>query len=235
MVVFADQSVGTRMKKAFFQLAAEKREKIVGACLAEFGAHDFERAALDRIVEAAGISKGGLYEYISSKEELYLFIVELSYGRLYEYLHLSLDHEGRVLPADLLQRFSLVSRTAIDFYIEHPEMIGIIARTSRIDDPALAEKARGIFDEHFSSIFDSAEEAGTRLPEGPARGAPEMDTREDEERLPPRDVVGNGHRYGGHPLQRGVGFHPGHPGKGHLFELRPRFYLDSSFFCASAD
>jgi AcrR family transcriptional regulator len=152
------------MKKAFFQLAAEKREKIVGACLAEFGAHDFERAALDRIVEAAGISKGGLYEYISSKEELYLFIVELSYGRLYEYLHLSLDHEGRVLPADILQRFSMVSRTAIDFYIEHPEMIGIIARTSRIDDPVLAERARAIFDAHFSSIFDSAEETGLAFP-----------------------------------------------------------------------
>jgi AcrR family transcriptional regulator len=149
-------------------LPAEKREKIIVACLAEFGARDFEKAALDRIVEAAGISKGGLYEYISSKEELYLFVVELSYTRLYNYLHASFEREGRpeprILPEDLLERFAVVSRAAIDFYVEHPEMIGIIARTSHIDESALAEKARAIFDEHFSSIFDSAGDASLAFP-----------------------------------------------------------------------
>jgi AcrR family transcriptional regulator len=156
------------MKNVFFQLPPEKREKIVRACLAEFGARDFEKAALDRIVEAAGISKGGLYEYIASKEELYLFVVELSYARLYEYLHARLGQGGLgegaasggilpgILPGDLLERFAVVSRAAIDFYVEHPEMIGIIARTSHIDDAALAEKLRAIFDQHFASIFDSA-------------------------------------------------------------------------------
>jgi AcrR family transcriptional regulator len=163
MVVFADRSVGNTMKKAFLQLPAEKREIIIRACLAEFGARDFEKAALDRIVEAAGISKGGLYEYISSKEELYLFAVELSYARLYEYLHLSLDHKGKALPADLLERFSVVSRSAIDFYVEHPEMIGIIARTSHIEGE-LADKARAIFDRHFSGIFDSAGDLGLAFP-----------------------------------------------------------------------
>ena len=161
------------MKHAFFQLPPEKREKVIAACLAEFGSHDFDKAALDRIVEAAGISKGGLYEYISSKEELYLYAVELSYTRLYDFLHASLERDGGAreagrpavgLPADLLERFSVVSRSAIDFYVEHPEMIGIIARTSHIDEGALAQKARAIFDEHFSSIFDSAEEGGLAFP-----------------------------------------------------------------------
>lgn len=152
------------MKNVFFQLSSEKREKIVAAALAEFGARDFEKAALDRIVEAAGISKGGLYEYIASKEELYLFAVEQSYGRLYEYLHAKVEREGGKLPDDLLERFSVVSRAAIDFYVEHPEMIGIIARASRIDDGDLAEKARAIFDRHFASIFDSAAEAGLAFP-----------------------------------------------------------------------
>jgi AcrR family transcriptional regulator len=168
------------MKKVFFQLPPEKREKVVRACLAEFGARDFEKAALDRIVEAAGISKGGLYEYISSKEELYLFVVELSYARLYEYLHARLGEDaagvGRaarslqkgilpgILPGDLLERFAVVSRAAIDFYVEHPEMIGIIARTSHIDDGALAEKTRGIFDQHFASLFDSAGSFGLAFP-----------------------------------------------------------------------
>ena len=103
------------MKQSFFKLQEAKREKIVSACLAEFGRYGFEKAALDRIVTAAGISKGGLYEYISSKEELYLYIVERSYAGLYEYIHDSLERAGSKLPADLLERFSVVAKTAIGF------------------------------------------------------------------------------------------------------------------------
>jgi AcrR family transcriptional regulator len=152
------------MKKAFYQLPEEKREKVVRASLSEFGERDFEKAALDRIVAAAGISKGGLYEYIASKEELYLYVVEQSYSRLYEYLHESLEREGKALPDDLLKRFAVVSRSAIDFYVAHPEMIGIIARTSYIDDPGLADKVRVIFDLHFSSMFGSVGTTGLAFP-----------------------------------------------------------------------
>ena len=152
------------MKPVFFNLPAEKREKIIQASLAEFGRRDYEKVALDRIVELAGISKGGLYEYISSKEELYLFVVEYSFTRLYDYLHSSLEREGKSLPEDLLERFAVVSRAAIDFYVEHPGMIGIIARTAHIEDGNLAEKARSIFDEHFASIFDSASQADLAFP-----------------------------------------------------------------------
>jgi AcrR family transcriptional regulator len=152
------------MKSIFFKLPDEKREKIIRACLAEFGARDYEKAALDRIVEAAGISKGGLYEYISSKEELYLFVVDLSYSRLYEYIHSTLERSGSSLPEDVLDRISVVSRTAIDFYVEHPEMVGIIVKTAHADDPALAGKLGEIFDRHFSGIFDSAGESGLAFP-----------------------------------------------------------------------
>ena len=55
------------MKQAFFQLLPEKRDAVLKAALAEFGAHDFAAASLDRIVATACISKGGLYEYIASK------------------------------------------------------------------------------------------------------------------------------------------------------------------------
>jgi AcrR family transcriptional regulator len=152
------------VKSIFYKLPDEKREKIVRACLAEFGARDYEKAALDRIVEAAGISKGGLYEYISSKEELYLFIVELSYSRLYEFLRARLERSGAILPEELLDRFAVVARLAFDFYLEHPEMVGIIVKTGHIDDAALAGKADEIFDRHFSGIFASAGTEGLAFP-----------------------------------------------------------------------
>lgn len=152
------------MKKAFYSLSDAKRERLIAACLSEFGARDFDKAALDRIVEAASISKGGLYEYISTKEELYLFIVEYSYSQLYEYINKSLQQEGRSLPEDLLERFAVVARIAIDFYIEHPAMIGIIARTSRIDTPELSDKTARIFDAHFSVVFGTAGDSNLAVP-----------------------------------------------------------------------
>jgi TetR/AcrR family transcriptional regulator len=146
------------MKKAFFQLPEEKREKIISSCLREFGLRDFEKAALDRIVESAGISKGGLYEYITTKEELYLHIVELCYSKLYDFLHGMLDRAGKKLPEDVLERFSVVAHSAIDFYVAHPEMIGIISKTGHIDDEALAAKVAEIFDRRFSEMFDTVDD-----------------------------------------------------------------------------
>jgi len=152
------------MKSAFYKLPQEKRERIVGACLAEFGAKEYEKAALDRIVEAAGISKGGLYEYISSKEELYLFVVEHSYSKLYDFLRDRLAEAGEELPDDILDRFAAAARAAIDFYLAHPEMIGVIDRTTRIDDPALASKLEGIFGRHYARVFDTEGDSGLAFP-----------------------------------------------------------------------
>lgn len=153
-----------RMKQAFFQLNEEKRAKIVESCIHEFGAYDFEKASLDRIVERAGISKGGLYEYISSKEELYLYIVDLSYGLLYKHLHGSLEKDGSNLPKDVLRRFKVVSDNAIEFYLEHPEMVGIIVNTTRILDEKLQAKIGAIYATHFTSIFDNIPADGLRYP-----------------------------------------------------------------------
>ncbi|MDX8347910.1 TetR/AcrR family transcriptional regulator [Cognatiyoonia sp. IB215446] len=50
--------------------------EIVAAGIAEFATYGFERARLDRIAKAAGISKGTIYLYYPSKEALFLAAVE---------------------------------------------------------------------------------------------------------------------------------------------------------------
>ena len=148
------------MKPTFFSLKETKRLRIIDACLKEFSVQDYENAALDRIVETAEISKGGLYEYISSKDELYLFIVEYAYQRLYDYLA---DHSDG-LSNDILQRFRQVSLAAIDFYIGHPQLISIIGRTAHLTDPALVNGVNEVFNTNFGRLFDSVSEAGLRYP-----------------------------------------------------------------------
>lgn len=50
--------------------------EIMAAGMQEFAMHGFERARLDRIAKAAGISKGTIYLYYPSKEALFLAAVE---------------------------------------------------------------------------------------------------------------------------------------------------------------
>lgn len=62
-------------KPTFHNLSAEKRERLVAAAIAEFAAHPFREASLDRVAAAAGVSKGSLYQYFEDKADLHRFVV----------------------------------------------------------------------------------------------------------------------------------------------------------------
>ncbi|MCL2364015.1 MAG: TetR/AcrR family transcriptional regulator [Defluviitaleaceae bacterium] len=59
----------------FFALEADKRERIINAAMREF-LHGFNAAKTDNIVREAGISKGLLFHYFGTKENLYDFLIE---------------------------------------------------------------------------------------------------------------------------------------------------------------
>lgn len=152
------------MKQAFFQLGSEKRSAILEAALAEFGSNDFDASSLDRIVAAAGISKGGLYEYISSKEELYLFCMEQAWAGLYQHIRTRVARTMPALPGDILERFLTISRIAIEWYLRNPDMLGLIVRTSRLPRDALATRAQAVFETHFSEVFSGLDTSRLAYP-----------------------------------------------------------------------
>ncbi len=141
------------MKPLFFNIPQHKRDVIINASIIEFGTMGYEKASTDDIVKRAGISKGGLYEYISSKEELFLFVFEHAYKKLYDFIREELDNQNLELPSDILKRFKTVSDIAIDFYIAHPSYIKLIARTYRLNEGTLKEKTHKIFMNQFNNIF----------------------------------------------------------------------------------
>ncbi|HVX09135.1 TetR/AcrR family transcriptional regulator [Humibacter sp.] len=55
----------------FHSLSAARQEAILSAALEEFSTHGFVDASLNRIITAAGASKGSLYYYFDGKEDLY--------------------------------------------------------------------------------------------------------------------------------------------------------------------
>lgn len=145
------------MKRTFENLPVEKKQRVLNACIHEFGEHGYDASSMDRIIKRAGISKGGLYEYVSSKEELFLYTVEYTYTHLYDYLKIRLGKEGRKLPPDLLNRLKLTANIAIDFYLEHPHFVYLMVRTSNLSDEEIEAKTKETFRRHFLELFGDVE------------------------------------------------------------------------------
>ena len=80
----------------FDNLEPERQEAILSAAAEEFAAHGYSGASLNRIIEAADISKGSLYYYFDDKADLFASVVEAAMERLFRVVEgFSLDELGR--------------------------------------------------------------------------------------------------------------------------------------------
>jgi len=152
------------MKPTFNNLPAEKKQRIMNACIEEFGEHSYEGSSIDRIIKKAGISKGGLYEYVSAKEELFLYTVEYTYTHLYDYLKDKVNNEKTGLPEDLLQRLKHLADFAIDFYMAHPHFISLIVKTSNLSNEKIDRQIKETFHRHFLDLFHDIDTSSLAFP-----------------------------------------------------------------------
>lgn len=58
------------IKKTFYNLPEEKRQRIIDAILKEFSSSHPEKASINRIIKAANISRGSFYQYFDDKVDL---------------------------------------------------------------------------------------------------------------------------------------------------------------------
>jgi AcrR family transcriptional regulator len=71
------------VRPRFAKLPREQQEAILRAALDEFAAHGFHDASLNRVIDAAGISKGSMYYYFDGKEDLYAHVARLEFERFF--------------------------------------------------------------------------------------------------------------------------------------------------------
>jgi AcrR family transcriptional regulator len=144
------------MKETFYKLDEEKRRRVEDAALEEFGQYGYERGSTDRIIRASGISKGGLYEYIESKEDLFLHIVSRAFGALYDHIISRLRSNGKA-SSEPLPLLRAASEAALDFYLENPAVVRLIASLSSIADPDARARSEAISRERFTGLFTEAD------------------------------------------------------------------------------
>jgi AcrR family transcriptional regulator len=66
----------------FRNLDSAKQAVILAAASEEFATCDFEESSYNRVIERAGVSKGAMYYYFDSKEDLYQTVLQHMFERL---------------------------------------------------------------------------------------------------------------------------------------------------------
>ena len=71
------------VRPRFAKLAPAQQHAILSAALDEFAAHGFHDASLNRVIDAAGISKGSMYYYFDGKDDLFAHVVRVEFERMF--------------------------------------------------------------------------------------------------------------------------------------------------------
>lgn len=100
--------------RKFMALDPKKRDKIINAAMKEFR-YGYKKASTDVIVREAGISKGLLFHYFGTKEQLYEFLITHTQQIMLEgYLNMLDVNQQDFL--DALWQSALLKRDIVDKY-----------------------------------------------------------------------------------------------------------------------
>lgn len=150
------------MKPTFFHLEESKQLRVIESAVAEFAEKGFDRAALDSVVRRARISKGGLYEYIDTKEDLFAYALQWSHERMGAHIRKNCPEGG--LPSDPVKRAMLIASVAVEFYLEAPDTITFLGSAAGTEHPAMRQLARNAFETYFDSLFADCDFSAFRYP-----------------------------------------------------------------------
>ncbi len=107
------------MNRVFAELPEDKQKRILNAAYAEFGMHGYKNASTNRMVQAAGISKGTLFYYFNSKNELFNDLVDRA-------LDSTVAHFGALLAAnepDYFDRLLCIAKLKLEYQRENGEVL----------------------------------------------------------------------------------------------------------------
>lgn len=140
-------------EKVFLELDEEKKKRIIKVAMKEFSEFGYELSSTNRIVKAAMISKGSLFKYFRTKEELYFFLIEDIIKKL-----TTLETE---LPNDIFERVEKIAESELQLYLQYPVEYSFLKKAFFEDTSPMREKLLKKYDhiseKMFYRIFDSIE------------------------------------------------------------------------------
>ncbi len=144
--------------KRFLELDPEKQSRILHASINEFALYGYENSSTNRIIASSGISKGSLFKYFDSKEELYLYALDVSAAEMIS----DLSAACVTLSTDPFKMAVEYSILEFDWYACHPEKGQLIVRAFVPSDTdiyrKISERYRGQDEDIYHKLLETVDE-----------------------------------------------------------------------------
>jgi AcrR family transcriptional regulator len=140
----------TPATRLFVKLSAEKQNRILQAAIEEFADKGYASASMNVVVDKAGISKGALFKYFQSKEELFGYIYRMALEQTKDTLR---EVRERSKGEDFFARLQGVMAAGLHFIRKHPQLARIYFRMIYTgDSPFRNEILRELYAESLDFI-----------------------------------------------------------------------------------
>lgn len=137
----------------FNNLDTEKQQIIINAAIGEFVQSGFDKASTNMIVKKAYISKGSLFNYFTSKKDLYIYLID--YG--VQLIH-RLNEQIDVSETDLFKRIEDVGLQKLYIQQQYPQVFDFLASTKQEESTEvkaiIKEKLAVVYDESIEKLYE---------------------------------------------------------------------------------
>ncbi len=117
----------------------QRREEIIQSAESIFFSKGFDRSTMDMVAEKAELSKGTLYLYFPSKEELYVAVARRAIQLLRRHTSEAAEAEGNAL-----EKLGRIGRACIGFSQTHPDHMRAIMTLEEMEPMGLSISESGV-------------------------------------------------------------------------------------------
>jgi len=111
----------------------QRREEIMQAAEVVFFSKGFEKSTMDDVAEKAELSKGTLYLYFKSKEDLHMAVARKAIHLLRNYTSKASEGEGTAL-----EKLGQMGRACIEFSRSHPDHMKAIMTLEEVEPQSIS-------------------------------------------------------------------------------------------------
>jgi AcrR family transcriptional regulator len=138
--------------QTFWNLAPDKRERLIAIALEEFAQNDYQTASVSQIVARAGIAKGSIYQYFQDKRDMFLYLLDVANQTLLAFVQQAPPLEQA---SDIFGTLRWQMSAAVQAALAHPIHARLIMRAHLMPSPdqeAIAAQARAVRQEHYRAL-----------------------------------------------------------------------------------
>lgn len=137
--------------KVFNNLEENKKEQIFSVCLEEFSQHGYKNASTNRIVKKLGISKGSLFKYFNTKEEIYFYVLDEVVNEIIK----RMPEKIADMPKEPIARLKKFAEMELDICIEKPNIYMLFKSAFGKEDELIGKKIAEKYPEQSQKYFYS--------------------------------------------------------------------------------